>query len=437
MPTKTFIVTTAAIFASWLPSLTEVTTGLSPAMALWALAALFSVAGFAFTRSREARFQRDTRLLHLLVIGVLMGLAGLALASASWATEPYRVLRVVAAIGLGVTCLVTIPFCCQNTHQTRQLVLAYVIAAAINGLVLTFFLLASADESMTWTKSVRFSPGRFALLFKHPNQTGIAISSAIPLACAVMLSKDGFEKHWRWLGGVTTALLFLGLVATGSKTNMIISGIAVLVMNTLVVAHETNRKRFLIKAVAVPLSLIAIAGLFVFVLREYNPRSFNLFNRLQDDGALGLATIENRLILWEESIRVGKEKLFTGMGAGARFDQLDKSYSQSHNLILEYFRTLGLPGLLLLVALLGLLLKSSFQTMSDRGISAMEYSLAIRLGLGLSVLSYLAANMMSDSMGPSTSPFLWISVGLCFATQVDPYAFWQANGTEDARRVRS
>ena len=41
----------------------------------------------------------------------------------------------------------------------------------------------------------------------------------------------------------------------------------------------------------------------------------------------------------------------------------------------------------------------------------------LSLGLSLSCLSYAAANMSSDSFGPSTSPFFWVFTYLAFASR--------------------
>ena len=97
----------------------------------------------------------------------------------------------------------------------------------------------------------------------------------------------------------------------------------------------------------------------------------------------------------------------------------DVDLSHSHNVVLDTMRTMGIPGLvavsIFLIACLFLCLFQFLVALSAKRVSRVERMTLI--GLVIGVVSYIVANMSSDSFGPSTSPVFWIT--LCVS-------LWQA-----------
>ena len=84
--------------------------------------------------------------------------------------------------------------------------------------------------------------------------------------------------------------------------------------------------------------------------------------------------------------------------------------THSHNVVIDHLRMLGVPGgigitvfiaatlTMLLIAVREAFMFGRAQTV-DRG---------LMIGFALGSVAYIAANMLSDSFGPSTSPIFWI-----------------------------
>lgn len=95
--------------------------------------------------------------------------------------------------------------------------------------------------------------------------------------------------------------------------------------------------------------------------------------------------------------------------------------THSHNLLLEYARTLGTLGLLtvavLIITIVVMLVTTVLGTMlyaPDR-----KSLRPLLIGLALSSGSYVLANMSSESFGPSTTPFFWLILFTFFAVRAE------------------
>ena len=121
--------------------------------------------------------------------------------------------------------------------------------------------------------------------------------------------------------------------------------------------------------------------------------------------------------LWSISIDLGLAHPFTGVGAGQPIGDIAP---HSHNLFVEYFRTLGVPGVALITVMVLLVLICLINAVMAALIAKGRTSVAtdtnvMVLGTSVCVLNYLVANQMSDSFGPSTAPFFWIPLALLIA----------------------
>lgn len=426
MHSPAFTATVLAIAASWLPNvMLHRASNLSVTVVMWGVAVLITLIQTLRRIQTESRFPTKTRRLYWLSFFIMTLIAVLAICSAQWSEEPFRVLRVVAAMAMMAAGLFTVPYCCQSLRQVHHLILACVIFGAIHALFLSVCVIAWNVDRDGWTSYVSDIYGRFMGGFKHPNQTGIALSCTIPLALAVMLDKDWYSLRWRQFAAAATMIMLMGLVATGSKANLLVSGLAILVMFA---SFVIQRRSFIqsLKIIGAAIGLISLATVLLAAsLSVLSSNTYHIMEGLVQGDFEQIRAIQHRRIIWNESIEIGMRDPWRGTGAGSRLAVagMNDSFSHSHNWLIDYFRSLGIPGLVLVTVLVGLLAQLAIHVSRSAQFHVIEYSRFVRIGVGFGLVAYLASNMSSDSAGPSTSSFLGIASGLCFALLVDPYSY--------------
>ena len=252
--------------------------------------------------------------------------------------------------------------------------------------------------------------------FKNPNQFGMVLSTMFPVATAFLL----VERRRRLLWAVCWLLLLLGLVACGSKTNLILSSLSLVTMLCAfsLVAY-TGAQRMMMIVISIFATIVLILG-GAALLSLFNPRALRIMlTFLSQDGEV--ASLISRDQLWRYSFQQFLIDPILGQGAGQPISIFfrEETVPHSHNVLLDYLRTLGAPGFLVMLTIL-----STAACLSVISIwSAIWASTAATghrifcIGLGVGGISYMAANMSSDSMGPSTSPFFWLVLYLGFASR--------------------
>jgi O-antigen ligase len=154
---------------------------------------------------------------------------------------------------------------------------------------------------------------------------------------------------------------------------------------------------------------VAAAGFFALV--TFNPRAVRILTQFfsEDDEVKSLLS---RKAIWDFSFEQFYRYPFFGQGAGQmiNLDFGDGPVPHSHNVIIDYMRMLGVPGLVvcLIFLMAAIIALSSTILLAYRARHADHTSRMMTVGLALGGLAYIAANMSSDSFGPSTSPFFWV-----------------------------
>jgi hypothetical protein len=247
--------------------------------------------------------------------------------------------------------------------------------------------------------------------FKHSNQLGIALSAGLPLVAAKLIAFRRQPVLRLLILGCLAAVL-LGLVKSGSKTNFIVGLAGLGLFFGLYAIYLVRRRQspvaVILGAAAVPILL----GASLEGLRSLNPRAYQLLSTQLSGGETH--SIISRWRLWSISMDLGMSHPFTGVGAGQPVGDIAP---HSHNLFIDYFRTLGVPGVALITIIVLLvtayLISAVLHTLidNDAGESATNTNMMV-LGTSVSVWNYLVANQMSDSFGPSTAPFFWLPLAL-------------------------
>lgn len=384
----------------WFPGATRI-AGTDGSMSF--LLALFcAVVSGAFYREIAGRLHRTEAAFVSAVLATAALIILLSLLSMLYADDPMRTMRAVFAQVFGfamipaVAAIATRP---NGLAGVERIVTAMIVMSVVTSCI----VIVGLGEA-------KFAD-RAAGYFKHANQLGIAMSAGLPLVAARLVAS---RRHRMLLAGCLV-LVFLGLVKSGSKTNFVVGVAGLGVLFGLYGIYLALRKRqglmLIVGTALAPLLFQAT----LLILQSLNPRAYRLLT-VQASGGEAHSMLA-REQLWSMSIDLGLAHPFTGVGAG---QPLGDIAPHSHNLFIEYFRTLGVPGaaLITVVALLvtAYLVCAVVATVSGRSGSAYDTNTNVMvLASSVSVWNYLVANQMSDSFGPSTAPFFWLPLALLVA----------------------
>lgn len=381
----------------WFPGATRIAgTDGSISFLLALFCAVVSIAYYGEVVRRVHRNEAALAAALLTTAGLIIILS---LLSMLYTGNPMRTMRAVFAQIFGFA---TIPAIAAISSRPNG-------AVVVDRLVTAMIIMSTATACLVIVGfgSARFAD-RAAGYFKHANQLGIAMSAALPLLAArLMISR---QHRLLLLGGLIAVLL--GLVKSGSKTNFVVAVIGLglfFVLYAIYLAVRRQRPLAIIAgAVAAPLAFQAA----LLLLQSLNPRAHRLLTTQLSGGEAH--SIISRERLWSISIDMGLAHPFTGVGAGQPIGGIAP---HSHNLFIEYFRTLGVPGVALITVMVLLVLTylviAIVSTLVGKGGSTYAKSTNVMvLGTAVCVWNYLLANQMSDSFGPSTAPFFWIPLAL-------------------------
>ena len=384
-------------FLICIPGSFELSSGISLGMV--ALLVFFPI-WFGAARMRQAQiFDDEARLCTGIILGCTGFLIFWAVLSVLDADDPVRSGRtIVSLVGFASTFLLLIGTATEDRLKTYVGILCWTLAATCVISFLAYF-------EPTLRRIIFLDTDRAQGFFKNPNQFGMAISTLIPVTVGCSLAAR--EGRGAWIA--CFLMLVLGLILSGSKTNLMLSVLTAtaMVMAVLFMSYS-GAARF--QAMIAGLGGIAVfLAAMVALLWILNPRALTILTTfLFEDGEVN--SLASRSVLWKDSMRQFIEQPILGQGAGQPLDyiQQNRFVPHSHNVFLEYMRTLGAPGLVAVTVMLGTVIVTGMRSIliALRATTASLSARTMTIGLLLGSLSYVAANLSSDSMGPSTSPFL-------------------------------
>lgn len=245
--------------------------------------------------------------------------------------------------------------------------------------------------------------GRAQGFLLHPNQLGIMLSSLIPISAATLSTK--YHKYSSWL---TMIILLSGVVISGSKTNLFISFtfglLALLIINLIQPTSSQRHLSFFIMGFVVILSGIAA----LVLLQKIVPKSLQNLQMLLTYRE-EYRTLVIRREIWSAAVLLVQENNpFFGMGAGNTRDYLGVNHA--HNVVIEYFFTMGYFGVIVLF----MFLTSVFSLCLYSILISKKMPVIFRaqiIGLVLGICSYVLSNQLSESFGGTTLPILWVLIG--------------------------
>lgn len=259
------------------------------------------------------------------------------------------------------------------------------------GLILNLFVVLLQKNGFNLSSSY-YDGDRYSGLFSHPNQLAIIVSTTFLFYVSNFLAQTRLLK--KTFAIVMVFACFMMMLLAGSKTNVVVSLIVLIAYFSFPISSR-NIAKFL--GGILFLSFAAILITQSNILLRVNPRLFEVLTTLSLDDLLEYRTIVSRIELWDYSWGVGTRYPYLGEGFNS---SLPPSVPHSHNLFIDYLRIFGPAGTFFISCFLCSLV--FYRT--SLGQSRVEDDRASVCKL--SIVAYILANMMSDSMGPQTVFFL-------------------------------
>ena len=310
--------------------------------------------------------------------------------------EPERAFRVILPMTYGICAL----FILTRLPQLSARRYVYALMFAGVGVTAAGLMMAQAAPTRDWV----MLGYRFKGFFENANQLALAIVAFAPIMLALILNARTALVKALCAGGL--AVFLYAIILSGTKTGLAIalaSGCALCLYH----AGRTGSLGRALFSLGLVLALIAISiPLVIAILSWASPIAFEKINAIFAGGVWDYQSIRSRNILWEESVRIGISSPLIGEGAGARI--LGRSHS--HNMIIDYFRGMGVFGM---ASAAVLLIATAARTVAyfsstwrkgrqDRALDTMV------MGFYLGALGYLLGNQISDSFSPSTAFAFWM-----------------------------
>ncbi|OQA02382.1 MAG: O-Antigen ligase [Bacteroidetes bacterium ADurb.Bin408] len=261
--------------------------------------------------------------------------------------------------------LFLIPFILFSEKVTDKSVRENVFKSYIAGCIITVcYCFINSLIQYTQTHAIEsFVYIRFSVLF-HPTYFSLFLNFAIVLIFFMYFSSYKHKRSETIIYGLLILIFSASIVLANSKAVLITLFITYL-SAALYYGYRKNR----IKE-SVIISVLLVSGMAVLL---YHTPQIN--NRLKDSKRIINEYLHNeklrdnegtaqRILVWRSSIKIIKEYLYTGVGAGDVKDMLMEDYManhyknivekklNSHNQYLQTMVALGIPGVLFLLMIL-------------------------------------------------------------------------------------
>ncbi|MFW5709372.1 MAG: O-antigen ligase family protein [Chloroflexota bacterium] len=232
---------------------------------------------------------------------------------------------------------------------------------------------------------------RLASVYGSPNNVGLLLGRAMPIALAFLILP--LDRLRRLLSVLAFTIMAVAALLTQSAGALFV-GLPVALTSVMILSW---RKRAIL-----PLVLIGIIGLVGVLLVLQMPR----FERLTD---FSQGTNFYRLRVWESAINVIEDHPLTGLGLDQFLYDFRGEYilpdaweepelSHPHNILLDFWVRLGLPGVVLLISLIWLVGRRAFRAYQILWTSSQGFLLACVIGtLGL-LTNILAHGLIDNSV---------------------------------------
>jgi O-antigen ligase len=333
-------------------------------------------------------------------LGLALVLALLSMLSVINSDDPIRILRILFPSALPILLFLQLVALREVSPDTVERLPRVFFAAGVSFACLPLLLTFASGGIHEYF----FEGGyRFMGMFDHESQLSVMIAVLVPLAIAEIAIAEKPLMRWVWI--VLLILVFYTLVRVGSKTALFITlGYAWLFYIWTHLRIQSYLKNvFLISVVAVVMLFLALYG--TSIATAIDPVLGEKVAAVFDDGIENYRTIQSRNELWAEAIRQGQQHWLVGTGAG----EMILGLQHAHNLVLDYFRGIGIFGALAIVLLclriLWRAVDKAFRVLFATNVTSRDLRI---FACYASAAVYVTCNQLSNSFGPATISALWM-----------------------------
>jgi O-antigen ligase len=356
-----------------------------------------------------ARERQAARLVPAIWLPFALWAAWAAL-SLTWSVEPERSAKELQnEVGYAALAL----WVCYVGAQARdavRIIMPVVAAAAVLACAVAFynFWLGALAYNLGW----HGGSGNF--------------SSALLTLMPCVLAAGWYAWRAGWRRGIRTAMALLAVLfllaayTTQNRTIWIGLALELLIFGALFVAREPVLANARAKAVAAGVAIAIVAGGAVMTLRVQADREATGAHSMQNDPRLGI---------WPRVVKHIEQNPWTGYGFGRGLlrgalpgETKDELAWHAHNLFLDVTLQLGIPGLVLLLALVAATLREGLRFAFDRNDAAAACGIAL-----IAVTVGMCVRNMTDMLLIRQNALLyWGVVGVLLA--------WGARGAARSSR---
>jgi len=288
--------------------------------------------------------------------------------------------------------------------------LATILAALL--LLVVVDTLLQLLTGMSLSGNARMDNGRLTGPFERP-KVGLFISkfAVASLGLCFMAAVTAKSRHWLVGAGMLWAMVILTVLLTGERSAFLMVSMATGVIAVLMAVREKRlRLALIIAALIVAVGLVALYETSSWVRLRADQGYESITNYQQSDyGALAISAYD-----------IGTQHKLHGVGIrGYRGLTPDLYYTggmfrglHPHNVFLEMFAEAGVPGLLMLVAMVAVLARNAAQQFkAAQGIQALLPAAAI----GVLVQHFFPLVGMQSFFSNWAAVNLWFCLAIIFS----------------------
>jgi len=251
--------------------------------------------------------------------------------------------------------------------------------------------------------------GRATAGFKTSNGLGAYLTLLIPFVISLIFLK---EKNLRYRLLISLIILFMmwSLVVTFSRGAWLGAFLGIIFLPLVFVFHRQQRKYYFV------LGLVLVTAVLYIFFGLILMKSFDLEALLRNQ------TIQWRLDIWQDSIKMIKDRPFFGHGINT-FMQLFQSYRKvfltnptyAHNCYIQLAAETGIFGLFSFLWIIGSLFRESFKKMAFFATEDSQ-SMILTSGLLSGIFAFLIHSFFDTHFySLQLSVYLWFMIGVLVA----------------------
>jgi O-antigen ligase len=341
-------------------------------------------------------------------LGLSLFIGLLSILSIINSSEPFKIFRILFPSILPILLFFQLMALRAVSPETLERLPRIFLVVGIVFSCLPFVLSFASDGLHDYVFHIGY---RLRGLFENSNQFSVMVAVLIPLITCEMAVSEKRVSRWLWTG--LLILFFYLLARSGSKTTLIITLGYIWIFYVIVhwKFQSLLKNIFVISVIGVLMIGLGSYGIPIAtaIATAIDPIFGAKVETVFSGGIQNYQTIETRGLLWGEAWRQGKEHWLIGTGAGESIRTQVQVTTHAHNLILDYFRGIGIFGAFAITLLCARILWRAVRKALELSLAHTASRADMRIfACYASAAVYVLCNQLSNSFGPATISALWL-----------------------------